>query len=202
MPRIAGQIDLSKYKAILDAAIQVLGERGLAASMEEIARRAGVSKQTVYNHYGSKAELVRELSDRRVGEIAAALHTAEVSQDPRAALASFGRALLDGLLQSNASAFMRLAIAGAGEYPEIATAFYEAGPRESRRRLAEFLRQETAAGRLDAPDPLQAAEFFAGMVIGSYQTARLLGVDRGLTAADIDAIAEEAAARFVKAYGK
>lgn len=41
MPRVAGQIDLAKGEAILDAAVEVLGERGLAASMEEVARRAG-----------------------------------------------------------------------------------------------------------------------------------------------------------------
>ena len=73
MPRLAGQIDQAKGQAILDAAIEVLAERGLGASMEEIARRAGVSKQTIYNHYGSKAELIRALVDRRVADITAPL---------------------------------------------------------------------------------------------------------------------------------
>ena len=73
MPRLAGQIDLAKTEAILDAASEVLGERGLAAPMEAIARRAGVSKQTVYNHYGCKAELIRALVDRRVDSITASL---------------------------------------------------------------------------------------------------------------------------------
>ena len=40
MPRAPGQIDRVKTQAILAAAGQVFGERGLAASMEEIARRA------------------------------------------------------------------------------------------------------------------------------------------------------------------
>jgi hypothetical protein len=73
MPRIPGQIDVAKTEAILDAAVEVIGERGLSAPMEEIARRAGVSKQTVYNHYGSKAELVRALMARRVAQITAPL---------------------------------------------------------------------------------------------------------------------------------
>ena len=42
MPRIVGQIDISKNEAILDAALAVLAERGVSVSMEEIARRAGV----------------------------------------------------------------------------------------------------------------------------------------------------------------
>ena len=55
MPRVAGQIDVAKNEAILDAAVAAMGERGLAVSLEEVARRAGDSKQTIYNHYGSKA---------------------------------------------------------------------------------------------------------------------------------------------------
>ena len=70
MPRVPGQIDQAKTEAILDAAVEVIGERGLAAPMEAIARRAGVSKQTVYNHYGSKAELMRALMQRRSASLA------------------------------------------------------------------------------------------------------------------------------------
>ena len=200
MPRIAGQIDLSKNEAILDAAVEVLAERGVSAPIEEIARRACVSKQTIYNHYGSKAELVRALCERRVHEMTAALETPEGIAEPAQALAAFGRLLLGKVLDARGSAFLRMAMVGAQDAPEVALAVYEAGPRESRRRLAEFLQLETEAGRLACPDPLEAAEFFAGMVIGSYQTARLLGVARPLDAEVIDRIAREAAARFMRAY--
>jgi hypothetical protein len=95
---------------------------------------------------------------------------------------------------------MRMAMVGALEVPEVGVAMFEAGPRGSRLALAEFLRRETREGRLNCPDPLEAAEFFAGMVIGSYQTAALLGVPRPLDDAKADRIAREAAARFMRAY--
>jgi AcrR family transcriptional regulator len=200
MPRIAGQIDLSKNEAILDAAVEVLSERGVSAPMEEIARRACVSKQTIYNHYGSKAELVRALCQRRVHEMTSVLETPEGVADPIQALAGFARILLGKLLDAKGAAFLRMAMIGALDAPEIGLAMYEAGPRASRVALAEFLRMETAAGRLDCPDAMQAAEFFAGMVIGSYQTSALLGVERPLDEPMVDRIAGEAAARFMKAY--
>ena len=179
----------------------MLAERGVAASMAQIARRASVSKQTIYNHYGCKAELVRAMCDRRVHEMVAPLETPEGQADPEAALAGFARILLAKLVEGNlGSGFFKAAIVGAADAPEVAQAVYEAGPRQSRARLAEFLELETRAGRLACPDPLEAAEFFAGMVIGSYQTAALLGVDRGLDAARVDRIATEAAARFIRAY--
>lgn len=200
MPRAAGQIDVSKNEAILDAAVELMAERGLSASLEEIARRARVSKQTIYNHYGSKAEVVRAVIERRVHEITATLETPAAVEHPAEALAEFGRVLLHAVLRPQGPAFMRMAMLGVAEMPEVAQAVYEAGPRTSRRRLAAFLKLETDAGRIACPDPQQAAEFFAGMVLGSFQTATLLGMDTGLDEARIDRIVTEAAARFLKAY--
>lgn len=200
MARAPGQIDLAKNEAILDAAVAVIAERGVTAPMEDIARRACVSKQTIYNHYGSKADLLRAVTTRRVAEITAALETPDAVEHPAEALAGFARVMLGAVLTASGTAFMRMAMLGALEMPDVALAIYEAGPRTSRRRLADFLRLETDAGRLACPDPLEAAEFFAGMVIGSYQTAGLLGVESTLDEARIERIATEAAARFLRAY--
>ncbi|MFN3521352.1 MAG: TetR/AcrR family transcriptional regulator [Phenylobacterium sp.] len=202
MPRIPGQIDLAKREAILNAAGAVLSERGMAASMAEVARRAGVSKQTIYNHFGSKAELVSALSQRRTREMTAPLETPEAAGHPQDALAGFARSLLTTAVAANSVAFMRMVIQGAADMPELARALYEAGPRASRARLADYLAAEHAAGRLEVPDPPQAAEFFGGMALGSYQMAGLLGADRTLDDAAIEAIAREAAARFLRAYGR
>jgi AcrR family transcriptional regulator len=200
MARAVGQIDVAKNEAILDAAIDVLAERGIQAPMEEIARRAGVSKQTIYNHYGSKAELVRAMCARRVDEIVAPLAAPGAIEQPALALAEFGRVLLTALLTPRYTTLMRTAMVNAAAMPDVARALYEAGPRASRRALAAFLAAETAAGRLACPDPVEAAEFFAGMVVSSRQTAYMLGVPLGLAEASIDRIAREAAARLMRAY--
>jgi len=200
MARVAGQIDLSKNEAILDAAIAVLGERGITAPMEAIARRAQVSKQTIYNHYGSKAELVRALASRRVHEMTAPLETPEGLDDPAQALAGFARVLLDALITPRGMSLYRMAMINALDMPDVARAMFEAGPKTSRAKLAVFLALETKVGRLDCPDPQQAAEFFAGMVVGSHQAGVLLGMPVTLTDAQIDRIASEATARFLKAY--
>ena len=200
MPRLIGQIDRVKNEAILDAAVEVLSERGLAAPIDEVARRANVSKQTIYNHYGSKAELVRAVAERRADEIRVHLRAGDAGKGPAEALAAYGRLRLETFARPRGVAFMRLAVAGAAEAPDVARALYEAGTLTNRLELAAFIALENAAGRLDAPDPLQAAEFFGGMVIGSYQTAALLGVALDLTDPEIDRVAREAAERFMRAY--
>lgn len=200
MPRAVGQIDLAKTEAILDAAAEVFGERGLSASMEEIARRACVSKQTIYNHYGSKPELVRAIVDRRMAEITAPLDLPEAAEHPEEALAAFGRTMLTAVLMPRGTSMLRMTVESAADQPDLARAFFEAGPATSRRRLASFLEMEHAAGRMSVEDPTLAAEFFVGMVIGAYQIAQLLGVHRTLDAAGIERVAGEAASRFMKAY--
>lgn len=201
MPRVAGQIDLAKSEAILDAAAQVLFQRGFSASVAEIARQAGVSKQTVYNHFGGKAELVRALAERRVHQVTAPLEAADAAEHPRDALAAYARILLEAVATPNSVGFMRLAVQSSVRMPEVGRVLYEAGPRASAERLAEFLAEEHEAGRLNVPDPLLAAEIFRGMAIGSWQIAGLLGVGREITPVEIDRIAEEAADRFMRAYG-
>lgn len=200
MPRIAGQIDQAKSEAILDAAGGVFGERGLAASMEEIARRACVSKQTIYNHYGSKPELIRALVARRVSEITAPLMEPSAAEHPEEALTAFGRFMIEAVANPRGLSMLRMAVESAAEQPDLARAFFEAGPATSRRRLADFLRMETQAGRMAIEDPELAAEFFAGMVVGSHQLANLLGVRRELNPEQVDRVAREAARRFMHAY--
>ncbi len=199
MPRLAGQIDLAKTEAILDAASEVLGERGLSAPMEAIARRAGVSKQTVYNHYGCKAELVRALVERRVNTMAATLRAPGAEEHPEDALAAYARSLL-AVINNRSYTLMRVTIQSAGEMPDLARAVYEAGPVRSRAELARFLEMETRSGRMKVPDPLQAAEFFSGLLLGHRQTRALIHLAEDLTEDEIDRLAREAARIFMRAF--
>lgn len=56
--------------AILAAALTVFGERGYhGASIDEIAKRAGISKALIYEHFESKRELHTSLLEHHVGEL-------------------------------------------------------------------------------------------------------------------------------------
>lgn len=201
MPRLAGQIDVAKNEAILDAALEVLAERGAAASMEEIARRAGVSKQTIYNHYGSKADLVRAMCARRVSEMTAPLEAPGALEQIEETLAAYARAMMRGVLNPRTIALMRTTMAHAAELPEVPAAIYEAGPLANRRRFASFVDAETCAGRLNCPDPLAAAEVFSGLVVATRQVAALFGAPPEPDEAENERIARTAAAQFLKLYG-
>jgi TetR/AcrR family transcriptional regulator, mexJK operon transcriptional repressor len=200
MPRLAGQVDRAKAEAMLVAAGQVIAERGFGAPLEAIAKRAGVSKQTLYNHYGGKAGLIRALIRRRVDEMTAPL--AEPQAEPRteATLAAFALGLMQTLLSPTNIALTRVVIQGAADMPDIAQAMHEAGAMATRARLAQFLQAETAAGRLCVDDAPEAAELFSGMV-GARQLPGLLGLDPGADAQAMARLSASIARRFVRAYG-
>ena len=199
MPRALGQIDQRKSEAILDAAAEVMAERGLGASIEEIARRAGVSKQTVYNHFGAREEIVRALADRRSIAVTAPLSLPGAAEDPETALQGFARSLLEAVISARHAQIMRLTILSAAEHPDLAEIIFNAGPRTSRRRLAEFLAAEHRAGRMSVPDPVMAADFFAGMVLGSLQLQGLLNLGAPADS-EVERRARAAAAAFMRAY--
>lgn len=199
MPRAPGQIDLHKSEAMLDAAGAVISERGLGAPVEVIARRAGVSKQTLYNHFGGKDGLIRALVRRRVDQMTAPLADADHAEKPEAALAAFALSLMEAVLSQASLSVMRVAIHGALDMPDMAHTFYEAGPMTTRGRLASFLEAETAAGRLAVDDPQEAAELFGAMV-GARQVKALLGLEVPRDDVTLKRLSLNIARRFVRAY--
>ena len=154
MPRALGQIDARKHQAILDAASEVLAERGFAASIEEVARRAGVSKQTIYNHYGSKTELVRTLGDRRLSLLTATLETAPPDQPVEDTLTAYALAIMATIGSPASLQLTRMAITNAQEMPELARAVHDAGAKAANEHLAAFLRSRP---ELDIPNPQRGA---------------------------------------------
>ena len=197
MPRALGQIDARKHQAILDAASEVLAERGFSAPIEEVARRAGVSKQTIYNHYGSKTELVRTLVARRRSLLTAAIREAPASQPIEVTLADYAHAILTAIMSPAALQLTRMAIASAAEMPELAHAVYEAGARVMTQDLAAYL---VTRPELDIPNATRAADVFMGMAMGRVQTRMLMGLE-GFEPEQARSRAAEAAERFVRAYG-
>ena len=197
MPRALGQIDARKHQAILDAASEVLAERGIGASIEEVARRACVSKQTIYNHYHSKTELVRILVERRRSVVTATLDEAPPDQPLEVTLARYATAILKAMMTPASLQLMRMAITSTTEMPELARAIYDAGIGAASRQLADYLSRRP---ELEVENPRRAADVFVGMATGRLQTRLLMGVETGFEHDQILTRASEVADRFVRAY--
>ncbi len=196
MSRAVGQIDPRKSEAILDAATDLFGEKGTAATMNEIARRAGVSKQTLYNRFGSKLDIARALAARRSDAVTAPLRS---EGDPETVLTAYAHALLEKIVHGEAGASLRGLAMISPKAPDIAGAIYDSGPGESLRRLSTWLADQNRRGLLHVPDPDLAAEMFSGLALGHSHLRTLLGVDHP-DGNRIPERARETARRFIRAF--
>jgi AcrR family transcriptional regulator len=97
-------------RQLLDAAREAFDERGLAADVREIARRAGVGAATVYRHFPTKDDLVQATLGDDLAEWSATTQRAAAAEDAWLGLAAFveqtlatmarHRAILDGISTS------------------------------------------------------------------------------------------------------
>jgi len=195
MPRAPGQIDEQKSQAIMAAAVDLFARKGAKASMAEIARMAGVSKQTLYNRYPSKAELARALLTQRSLSITSPLEQSDTLQQ---ALCGMANALLTRVVQTNSSEHLRALAFVSREDHELAAAVFEAGPARTLTRLSQWLKERHGKGELDIPNPEEAAEIFVGMVLGHAHLRMVLGLEA--VEMDVAQHAEETARRFMRAY--
>ncbi|MEU8804456.1 TetR/AcrR family transcriptional regulator [Spirillospora sp. NPDC048819] len=155
-----------KRRAIMAGALTVFARDGYTrASIDAIAKAAGVSTRTIYNHFTDKSELfqtvIRESAARAAGAEIAVIdrHLRKVT-DLESDLIEFGRAVVTPSATGHAEHFalVRQINAEAGHIPpEAIDAWQEAGPRRVRHALAGYLRQWTEHGLLHADDPDRAA---------------------------------------------
>ena len=201
-----GHRSARKQRAILDAATEAFLEQGYGGtSMDSIAAAAGVSKQTVYQHFGDKQRLFRELitatvqaaSDPVYDEARRLADSGRIEDDLR----DLARRLLALVMQPTMLRLRRLVIAEARRFPELGRVFYDQGPGRTIATLAETFAELAAQGKLHAPDPLLAATHFNWLVMSApLNEAMLLGKDESLSARKIKQLGDGAVRVFLSAY--
>jgi AcrR family transcriptional regulator len=112
---------------ILDAALTVLVSQGYGATrMEQVARRAGVAKGTVYLYFPSKEDLFKALVRRSIAARFQHLRDAAQAFDGSTEEFMHGplRQLMRGFLQSEARGLVRILVAEAHLFPDLAEFYY------------------------------------------------------------------------------
>lgn len=152
--------DAAKHDAILDAARALFFARGVeAVPIEAVAAEAGVSKVTVYGHFGDKLTLFEAVVAREVATMHAALTTPDTEDRAiEERLVAFGTSLMRFLTTPEVENFDRLLGQEAQRRPDLARRFFDAGPGRCRAFLAGLIAEAAARGELAPDDPTAAAE--------------------------------------------
>lgn len=159
-PRSGGRSpDPAKDEAILDGARASFFERGFAAAtIEEVAARAGVSKVTVYKRFEDKEALFEAVVRREMTRMEEAFETwPYVDGSLAERLNAFGSILLRFLYSTEQVALDRMLAHDLKHSPEMARRFFKAGPGACRTRLAKMIAEAAAQGEIAIDDPLLAA---------------------------------------------
>ncbi|WP_149536301.1 TetR/AcrR family transcriptional regulator [Siccirubricoccus phaeus] len=194
----------AKAQAIMEAAAELFLAQGYAAtSMEAVARRAGVSKATLYAHFPGKDTLFRAVVGERCNRMAIEAVGGRSHDEPlRPTLERLGTILLRFLIAPATLAIYRTVKVEALREPALAEIFYAAGPAMARTRLAAWIAEAQRRGRIRADaDPSRAAVDFGSLLRGDLWLRATLGLPPAPDEAAIAAEARAAADVFLRAYG-
>jgi TetR/AcrR family transcriptional repressor of mexJK operon len=195
----------AKRQAIVRAARRVFLAHGYThAAVDAIAAEAGVSKQTVYNHFGDKEHLFRTVMQDTLEAVGHGLGPAPPpmalaeSRNLGRDLRELGRTLARAVLQEEVAALRRVLIAELDRHPELMDEWGAKGL-ELRRYLARAIERQTERGALDAADPNLAAEQLLHLTAGSALARTAFGARR-LSDAEVDQAVDDGVDLWLRAY--
>jgi TetR/AcrR family transcriptional regulator, mexJK operon transcriptional repressor len=195
-----------KRQQILVAGQELFLSNGYqGTSMDQIAARAAVSKQTVYKHFGDKQELlfaiVNEALEGTVGRFRARIAAISQTTDLECALIDLAEGYLHAVLEEPVVQLRRLVIGEANRVPELARLYYDRAPTRTIAALAECFGQLNKRGLLEAHDPALAAEHFAFLIVGKpIDQALFHGGPDVLAALDVANYVRRGVAVFLAGY--
>ena len=165
-------------ESLLDAAYAALARRPWSAvRMVDVAASAGVSRQTLYNEFGSKEGLFSAIVTSSADMALSSLAIEEIKgRGLRETLTAFGQHLMDIYMSPTVIGVYRIAVTEAVRFPDLVRSFYERGPGRAASQLAEVLELAKEHGEIRTDDCLCAAGHFVGMIRDNLHLQVVLGL--------------------------
>ena len=182
---------------ILEAALDVFSEQGYGASIEQIASRANVARQTIYNHFGGKQELFATALERAIAALFETVKTEDALLRER--LIRFGLAFRARVLSPRSIRLHRVLTGEAPRVPDLARSFFDRCFLGSTAQMAGVLDRAMRDGELRRDDARETARLFMEMLIGLERWRVLLGGAAPDPAAEKDVVTR-LVDHFLRAY--
>ncbi len=174
-----------KRKAILDAATTTFLKSGyLGSSVDEIARLADVSKQTIYKQFVSKEALFVAIITGLTTDAGDVVHNAipelTPGEDLAAYLEDYAFRQLSVVLTPRLMQLRRVVIGEVGRFPELGKALYDGGPRRAMAAMAATIGRVAERGLLKIDDLAAAASHFNWLVMSAPLNQAMMLGDGGI----------------------
>ena len=177
-----GEEDSSKRRQILDGARKVFMDLGFdGASMNEIARAAGVSKGTLYVYFADKSRLFEAIVEDEALEKGKIAYNLDPRRDVETTLREFGQTYIGSICRPGGGSSIRTVMAIAERMPEVGRQYYENVLAKTINCLADYLQAHVG------PDDLATRTVSTGAV-SPGSTIRLPGLGAPRTASGVSII--------------
>ena len=204
-PRTAGPgrpKDLGKRAAILAAARQMFTTQGYeGTSMDQIAAEAGVSKLTVYSHFGDKealfAAVVRAHCET---QLPPSLFAPSPGTPLRERLLAIARAFFAMVTAPESVAGHRMLCTPQVAGSALSRLFWEAGPQRVHDEFATLLERRVASGELQVDDVHRAAAQFFALLKGEWHARQVFGCCEARGQGEVEAHLAATVDMFLRAY--
>jgi TetR/AcrR family transcriptional regulator, mexJK operon transcriptional repressor len=197
--------DMEKRAAILEAAKALFVRNAFAGtSMDAVAAEAGVSKLTVYSHFGDKDNLFREVIRAQIQDL---MPEDTYQYDPEEGIRetleriALHHVRLDCDVQ-NVGTFRAILSDCRQGNPRYGKLLWEEGPDRTHGLMKRLLQQAIEAGQLDIPNPTRAAGQFISLIKGEMLLRRMFGCEECAQsyAAELEQTARDGVDMFLRAY--
>ena len=192
-----------KFDQVLEGARAVFTADGFeGASVDAIAKAAGVSKATLYSYFPDKRLLFIECAKAECcQQIDAAEGIMVDGADPRAVLSQIGHRMLDLVLSEFGQAIFRLCVAESERFPELGREFFASGPEVMHGQMCAYLRGAVETGDLAIDDVELAAHQFIELCHAHLFTEMVFGLRTKSSKAEVERVVDGAVATFMARYG-
>ncbi|CUH67066.1 putative HTH-type transcriptional regulator YvdT [Thalassovita autumnalis] len=192
-----------KFDQVLQGAREVFMADGFSgASVDDIAKAAGVSKATLYSYFPDKrllfTEVARNECQRQADE---ALELTDLEATPREALMQAAVQITTIITSEFSQRVFRICVAEADRFPELGQEFYESGPMLGRARITEYLNCAIERGEFEIEDMELAADQFSELCKTDLFAKMVFGIQTKFSEAEIERIAAGAVDMFLARYG-
>ena len=192
-----------KFDQVLDGARKVFLRDGFErASVDDIAREAGVSKATIYAYFPDKQLLFMEVARcecHRQTEAAEALMAADLSV--RAALTVAAERIIAFLMSEFGQRMFRIVVGEGQRFPGLGREFHDCGPGLIHERLVHHLGAYVDSGLLSIDDLDLAADQFAQLCKAGIHERLIFGMAETVTPDEVHRIVHGAVDMFMARYG-
>jgi TetR/AcrR family transcriptional repressor of mexJK operon len=166
-------MNMNNRDRLFSAAVEIFLEHGYDASVDMIISRAGVARQTFYNHFQNKESLFAEVMRNCMCDLLVPL--TENSGDLRGTLKKFAAGYRERALCPAGVAGYRTMAGQALRFPELTREAFESGIGHMVDILADLLGKAMERGELRREDPMFAAVMLMSMLAGLERTRLLMG---------------------------